>query len=202
MYPKFSTFYRTANEDIESLDVLEKRVTELEKKIIGQADIDEINPNKVKPILNALHEVDTVLISSISGREKINTLLKTVEILNNILDPSYLDTINNADAKVEAILESEKDIHDYVNNLSRLGEVHSTLNNETIEQLPNLSNRINSLVSNLLKNKEQCDKQTAEVIQLTNNYKDCIIQISSLLVELEALITYLEIESQPKTVQE
>ncbi|XP_065203803.1 nuclease SbcCD subunit C-like [Planococcus citri] len=186
-------------ENIQSLDLLEQRLTRLEQKMLGKGSINDVDITKVKPVTNVLHEVDTVLISSISGREKINTLLKKVDVLHQLLDPSYLDSFNNVDAKIEAVLESEKDIYNYVNQLDRLEAAYSILNDETIEQLPNLSDRINNLISNVLKNKEQCDKQTAELIEISNSYKNCVIQISALLVQMDSFITQLEINSQPKT---
>lgn len=189
-------------EKVQPLDLLEQRLTRLEQKLVGKGSINEIDLNKVKSITNALHEVDTVLISSISGREKINALLKKVDVLHKLLDPSYLDSFNDVDAKTEAILESEKDINNYVNNLNRLETIDSILNDETIEQLPNVSDRISKLISNVLKNKEQCDKQTAEILEITNAYKNCVIQISSALVQMDAFITQLEVNAQPKTPSE
>lgn len=178
-------------DEYKALNSLEKRVHQLEKKIIGKVSIDEIKASKVKPVIDVVHEVDTVLLSTLSGREKITSLLKKVYILEKILNPSYLEVDSNSETKVEAILESERDLISISDSLTRFNELEPTLNSDG-KELTSVSSRVNNLISNLFSIKEECEKQTAAVQRLVVEYKEAMIFLNKLFVQLEHSITELE----------
>ncbi|KAK7601708.1 hypothetical protein V9T40_009149 [Parthenolecanium corni] len=185
-------------EDSKTLRILEDRVKKLESKIASKIPLDSVNISKVKPILNALHEVDTVLISTLSGHDKISALLKKVGILEEICDPSYLQTHFGLDSKLETILASEADLLFLNQGLQRLEQLDSALNKDDIEKLISNLDRLNKLNSSVLQSKEECDKQTAEVKRLVSDYKQSLINLTELFAEVETLIIKLENESPKK----
>lgn len=179
-------------EETKTLRILEDRIKKLESKIVAKIPLDSVNISKVKPVLNALHEVDTVLISTLSGHDKISALLKKVGILEEICDPSYLETHFGLDSKLETILASETDLLSLNQGLQRLEQLESALNKDDMEKLISLSDRLSKLNSSVLESKEECDKQTAEVKRLVNDYKQSLLDITELFAEVETIIMKLE----------
>lgn len=185
-------------EETNTVRILEDRIKKLESKIVAKIPLDSVNTSKVKPVLNALHEVDTVLISTLSGHEKIGALLKRVEILEEICDPSYLQTHFGLDSKLETILASEADLLRLNQGLQRLEQLDSALNKDNIEKLASVSDRLSKLSSNVLQNKEECEKQTADVKGLVNDYKQFLVDLTELFAEVETVIIKFENESIKK----
>lgn len=184
-------------EEYKALDSLEDRVEKLMSIVSGKTPIDEINVSKTKPIIDALHEVDTVLISTLSGREKITSLLKKTDILEKVLNPSYLEITSNLDSKVEAILESESNIKCVSQSLTRFDELEPALNSD-VKELSSVSDRLINLMSNLANIKRECNNQTVAIQRLIVEYNEAMMFLTKLFVQLESSITELENDSKSK----
>lgn len=183
--------------DLNALKTLEKRVETLESKVIAKTPLDEINLDKVKPVIDSLREVDTVLLSTLSGRERMTTLLKKVNELEKILDPTYLETKCNADMKVEDVLESEADLKNLNDNIANLEKLEPSLNSE-MKNLSISSDQLTKIMSELSKIRKECNEQSTEFQRIVKEYQESMMYISKLFIELETCITQLEIESQPE----
>lgn len=175
-----------------ALDLLESRVEQLEMIFAAKEPLEHVDISKVKPVVEALHEVDTVLLSTLSGREQTASLVNRVTFLENLVDPAFLETSLNIDLKMQAILESETDLISFCQGIQRLQDLESLLNSNSTSELIAHKDSLLYITDKFLSLKEECDQHSSAVKQLFIDYKRITLEVSDMLLELDNLINCIE----------
>ncbi|XP_046990034.1 dynactin subunit 3-like [Schistocerca americana] len=183
----------------EMLDVVEARITLLEKQILGKRDV----PENYTPVSEAISRTSSHLQSAISGREKITAVMKRLSELEKYLNPSN-DMLGAADidAMYQTILLSEPLLRNNVVLLNQIKELEPVLNSEHTKNVPALSKRLEQLALTNLELKDKADDLCGNFRDYIQEYNSVITEISRALVKFDACLTRLEIEAQPKVIDD
>lgn len=181
------------------IDCLEKRIISLEQNIYGQnMDFSDIK----SPIIDSLIQSNMITSSALSGRDKLGSIVKRLDLLEKVLDPLYEDCIIDSVAKIEYILSMEDELQKVVQSLNRVSELVPILENDQLKNIPNLTKQISHLTMLTLETKKSQDSVSENINELISKYTDILNGLTTLFATLETAVTEFEIQAQPKKVVE
>ena len=182
-----------------ALEVLEDRIVELENKIYGSTKRPFIDdPVSENTVIDNLMTVNTRISSALSGREKTSGLVKRMQELNEMLDPSY-DAIDlHTQAKLELILAMESEIKEHLKNLQQINELNPCLQLDKIKDVPDLTPKLSRLTLSYLKTHEESEELTRNISSAASEYNNIITNIARTLIGLDAAVKAAEDAATPK----
>lgn len=182
-----------------TIELLEDRITELEKQIYGLVKTIDANENPLEnPILDSILHVNTLISSALSGREKANAIVKRLPELNNYLDPIVESSEIPTEAKLEFISATASDIQQNYEMLKQLQELMPILETDHLKNVPELSNKLNDLNLSYLKLYEDTQGLNNRINEVFSKYNEVITSISKSLITIDNIITAAEIAAIPK----
>ncbi|XP_067014310.1 dynactin subunit 3 [Anabrus simplex] len=186
--------------DALDLDLLEKRIEDLESKILGNLESTE----NLTPVADSLSNTNTLLLTATSGREKVNNVLnKRLHELEKYLSSVYDDySPASIAAMYEIILLEEPFLRSNIAMLNQIKELRPVLDSEHIRNVPDLKKRLEDLTVIYLDKKEAADSQGTEFMESVAQYNKTIIKLTKAFVVLDEIVTRLEIQAQPKKIEE
>lgn len=182
-----------------TVDLLEGRITELEKLFYGlghATDIENIKPEN--SVIDSLLHVNTLISSALSGREKANAVMKRLPELNNYLDPVVETMEIPIDAKLQVLLTMESEIRENSEQLKKMQSLMPVLETECIKDVPEMSKKLTDLSLTCLKLYEESEKLNAHVNEVLSKYNAVVYSISKSLITLDAAVGAAEIAAMPK----
>ena len=94
-----------------SVKLLEGRIANLEKQVYGLGNMMSIDdPAPSNAIVDRLTDVNLLISSALSGREKPNAIIKRLPELNSYLEPTSEDVDMPSSAKAQLLLTMELEI--------------------------------------------------------------------------------------------
>lgn len=186
----------------EAFDIIEDRLAALELKVFGKYDVEMDNLISNKPIIKTLSEANTVLMSKLSSRNKINELLKKVNMLSKLFDPMFPVMVNENVAKMEVVLQEESNIKNTITYLNNIHKLQYTLDKDLFVHIISLQHKINQYTVELLKNKDLILKQDEKIQSLLKSYNEALLCFSLVFVKLDKFITSQEIKNKTKKIGE
>ena len=184
---------------VDSIQILEERVTALEKQVYGTNKTfvaDEKLPET--SVIESLMSINVFISSALSGRDNANTLMNRLSELNSYLDPHFEDCDLQTDAKLEFILAMECEIKENLRLLTEMQKLMPLLETDRIRNVPELSKKLNSITLNYLKMNDESKILTDEIHDLFTKYNSIITSISESLIAMDASITNAEIAAVPQ----
>ncbi|XP_076238616.1 dynactin subunit 3 [Calliopsis andreniformis] len=182
-----------------TIELLEDRITDLEKRIYGLSESKEDkNMLLENPVVDSLLHVNTLISSAMSGREKTNAAIKRLPELNNYLDPIVESSEIPAEAKVQMLLMMAGEIKQNYEMLSQVQELTPALDTDRLQDVPELSNKLNDLSLSYLKIYEDNQELNGHINEVFSKYNDVITSISKSLIAIDAAVTAAEIAAMPK----
>lgn len=179
--------------------LLEDRIASLEKQIYGLGKTISIDdPASSNAIVDRLADVNSLINSAISGREKPNALIKRLPELNGYLEPTSEDVDMPASAKAQLLLTMEPELMENHKLLVKVQELVSVLESERIKNTPELNNTLNKISLSYLEAYEDSKELNAHVHDLLSKYNAVINSISESLIILDNAVTAAEIATKPK----
>jgi len=182
-----------------SVKLLEDRIANLEKQVYGlgkMISIDDSAPSNA--IVDQLTDINSLISSALSGREKLNALIKRLPELNNYLEPTSEDVDMPTSAKVQLLLTMEPEIMENHKLLAKVQELLPVLESERIKDAPESNNTFNKLSLSYLEAYEDSKELSAHVHDLLSKYNAVINSISESLIILDNAVTAAEIAAKPK----
>ncbi|NP_001177690.1 dynactin subunit 3 isoform X1 [Nasonia vitripennis] len=184
-------------------EILENRINELEKKIYGL----EKKPNTEGPmpensIIESVAHANTLISSALSGREKINTLVKRWPELESYTESDFEPTDLQTEVKLEYILAVEPEIRENAQRLIQLKELLPVLESDRFKNLPELSEKLHDLSLMYVDLGEKAEQVNSETRSMINRYNDIIMNVSKTLIALETEVSELERKAEPKKVMD
>lgn len=185
--------------EVDVINRLEERVKALELKVYGDGEI-EISDEKT--IVDSLIQSQTFTSSVLSGRDKLSSLVKRLNHLEAVLDPTYEDTVIDTVAKTEFVLAMESELEEITRALMHMSELTSVFDSEYIKNTPNLMSQMEKLILTMLENKEKHDFVTRKANELVTKYTEIKNGLTAVFALLEKTVTQLEIDALPKKVED
>lgn len=181
------------------LKLLEDRIVSLEKQVYGLGKtMNTDDPAPSNAIVDRLTEVNSLISSAMSGREKPNTLIKRLPELNGYLEPTSEDVDMPASAKAQLLLTMEPEIMENHKLLTKVQELAPVLESERIKNTPELNNKFNKISLSYLEAYEDFKELNTHVHDLLSKYNTVINSISESLIILDNAVTAAEITAKPK----
>lgn len=182
-----------------SIKLLEDRIANLEKQVYGlegTVTIDDPMPSKV--IIDRLLDVNTLITSALSGREKPNAIIKRLPELNSYMDPVSEEVDVPISVKTQLLLTTEPEIIENHKLLTKVQELMPVLEPDRIKDVPELSNTLNKLSLSYLKAYEGFEDISAHIHDVLTKYNEIISSISESLTALDATVRAAELAAMPK----
>ncbi|XP_063991778.1 uncharacterized protein LOC135170158 [Diachasmimorpha longicaudata] len=181
-----------------SIDVLEDRVAELEKKVYGTVNNPSIDdPLPENSVIDNLLSASTKISTALSNREKANGFVKRLPELNELLNMSFEEDLQ-ADIKWEIIAAMEPEFERNLELIERVQELLPGLEVDGIKNIPELTPKLEHLTLEYLKAHEETSAVNHTLQEVFSKYNAIIDTISKTLVGLESAITAAETAAKPK----
>lgn len=181
------------------IKLLEDRIAGLEKQVYGLSKVMSTDdPAPSNAIIDRLTDVNSLISSAISGRERPNVLIKRLPELNGYLEPTSEDVDMPATAKAQLLLTMEPEIMENHKLLIKMQELAPVLESERIKNTPELNNKFNKLSLSYLDAYDDFKELDAHVHDLLSKYNAVINSISESLIILDNAVTAAEIAAKPK----
>ncbi|XP_014275302.1 dynactin subunit 3 [Halyomorpha halys] len=161
-------------DSVDPLDSLESQIEELERRIIGDCDISE----KDTPIVDSLIQSNNAIHSAISSHNTIKALFDRLDQLGKFLDPSFEDSLIDTACKKKVVLESEKELRQFLLQSKKLSELNSILSGEPFKKVPNLVEQLRKVSEETIRTQSDYDKLKIKVKDLSENYITAVKALS------------------------
>ncbi|KAK2146929.1 hypothetical protein LSH36_578g00045 [Paralvinella palmiformis] len=163
----------------DNLDLLEKQIETLEKRIFGDADKDSSYPKIVDTLAGLKHQ----FVNAVANTKKAGPVLNRMGELNDYLDPDFAEPLmTTREAKIESILAEEDHIHQTAKYLENIKDLADVLGSEHIKVVPELEGKLQEL------SKIHLEQQ--------------ITMLSKQLVQWDEIVTRLELQSQSSEAED
>ncbi|XP_076683320.1 dynactin subunit 3 [Andrena cerasifolii] len=182
-----------------TIELLEDRIADLEKQIYGltkakDADIAQLE----NPVVDSLLHVNTLISSAMSGREKAAAAIKRLPELNSYLDPVCESSDIPTEAKVQLLLVMTPEIKQNYEMLRQVQELAPALETDRLQDVPELTNKLNNLNLSYLKIYEESQDLNGRMNEIFSKYNEVITGISKSLITIDAAVTAAEVAALPK----
>ncbi|KAK0052042.1 dynactin subunit 3-like isoform X1 [Biomphalaria pfeifferi] len=186
----------------ESLQVLEKRIADLELLVFGNSEKDADYPkNKANKIqcLESLLEIQNKITTSLSGKKKAAALYEKLPELKKYLDHSYVEELLlTEDARLESLLAEYDFLEKQCGLWQKLSENEININSEHIQAVPKLVDKLQTLSLAQISQQDDISNLTEETRRLLNTYNTIITLFSKQFVMWDETLTQLELQAQQK----
>lgn len=183
--------------DTEALDIIESKIRELELKVYGEKPEPTENFN---PVIDSLLQANTLMVATLSGREKFTSIFKRLHELNEYLELNPLnDDPRGLVTKLNIILSLEKEYKDSVQLMEKVNELKPVLDDDKIKNTQLLKNDLNDLIAKHLSKKERLEEINNEVGEVLSKFNEVCLEISKSFFLLNEAISKLENENLPKS---
>lgn len=182
-----------------SVKLLEDRIANLEKQVYGlNKTINVDDPVPSNAIIDRVLDVNSLISSALSGRDKPNALIKRLPELNSYLQPVCEDVDVPTSAKAQLLLTLEPEIMENHNLLTKVQELTPVLESERIKNVSELNSTFNKLSLSYLKAYENSAEMSSHIRDLLSKYDAVINSISESLITLDTVVTAAEEAAKPK----
>ncbi|KAK2162991.1 hypothetical protein NP493_1492g00005 [Ridgeia piscesae] len=177
------------------LDLVEKRLENIEKRVFGLADKDNVYPK----VIDTLAGVNQKLNAAVKGRPKIENVMRKVDVLNKLVDSEYEDEITQSvDTKMELILTEEGRLRQEATELELVKELSHLLSSEHVRAVPSMENQLQSLCKLHITQQDKTAELSDGLEGVFSHYNSAIALLSKQFVLWDKLVTELEMAAQPK----
>lgn len=121
--------------------------------------------------------------------------MKRLDELEKYLDPSFeLIDSGNLNAKLAVVLSTEPELHEYAGSLQKIHDLTPVLNSNNLQEIPNLSSKLQELIIFSLQNQNEVEKVSEGTVQLIHQYNSIMQSMSRSFDQLNELVCHLENE--------
>ncbi|XP_070185192.1 dynactin subunit 3-like [Littorina saxatilis] len=135
--------------DTSPLDVLEKRITDLESLVFGNADKDALYPKGKPPKVQCIESMlvlQNKIMAAVAGKKKLTSVYQNLPALRRYMDPAYTDEMGlSEEAKAEVIFAEEDYLRRVASQLQTVKEHDESLSSEHVKSVPTLSGKLQEL---------------------------------------------------------
>ncbi|RZF36600.1 hypothetical protein LSTR_LSTR007303 [Laodelphax striatellus] len=178
------------------ISLLEARVDALERKLFGHESLDNFDTSD--SVVDLLLKSQTLISTAVSSREKINAFVKRIDFLEQILDPTYEDSLVDRNARVEVVLMMENEFRETAERLKMLQDMIDVLESEKIRSVP--QNRLDKLQTSVADLAEKTQETNNKIKELAVCYAQIMNSFTKAFCQMDNALKQLEIEANPRKV--
>ncbi|KAJ7339435.1 hypothetical protein OS493_005833 [Desmophyllum pertusum] len=180
-----------AKEKGAAVDVLEKRVSDLERRIITSEE-DVLNL-KGSSCLGTLNNVQKSINKIGSKYARIAAVWKKVKELEIFLSPEFLENASlTDDAKADIIVAGESQLKACADQLRQIEDLKKVVTTEPLKDLPTWSAKLQPLVEVHIQQKEEFNAADERLQNLLTAYNNIINLLSKEFVQWDNTLTQIE----------
>jgi len=183
------------------LDLLERRLEQLETLILGIDGKDAFRSREINAIDTASACSDT-LKSATKGHARIKDTYANLSQLKSALDPVVADKRIEAEdlqLGLNLVLSDEERIRDISAKLEQVQTLNAVaMDSEPIHSVPKMSERLNKLVELTIDQQGDAQLATKETEELLLRYNDIVNSLTRQFVSWDVIVTKLEMAAQTK----
>jgi len=183
------------------LDLLERRLEQLETLILGIDGKDAFRSREINAIDTASACSDT-LKSATKGHARIKDTYANLSQLKSALDPVVADKrIETEDLQLglNLVLSDEERIRDISAKLEQVQTLNAVaMDSEPIHSVPKMTERLNKLVELTINQQGDAQLATKETEELLLRYNDIVNSLTRQFVSWDVIVTKLEMAAQTK----
>ncbi|XP_057368684.1 uncharacterized protein LOC130689760 [Daphnia carinata] len=175
------------------LDLVEKRITRLEKFVLGQG----ASEHGEEKLIDTLLGVSEKLASVVSKNEKVSSALKRADEVKKYADPLFAecDGFVSDNVKLQLLHSKEGDIKDALGHLQKLNAIKSVLDSQAIKDVPHLEDKINKISLHQETQEKKVLSLSDDTCALIKYYSNFVNDVSQKLAEIEKLVHIIEVQS-------
>ncbi|XP_022192503.2 uncharacterized protein LOC120348908 [Nilaparvata lugens] len=185
-------------ENCDPISLLESRVDALEKKVFGNESVDNFDTSN--SVVDLLLKNQTLISTAVSSREKINTFVKRIDFLEQILDPTYEDSLVDRNAKVEVVLMMVNEFQETIERLKMLQDMIDVLESEKIRSVPQVRSRLDRLQTLVVDLAEKTQETNEKIKELAVCYAQIMNSFTKAFCQIDSALKQMEIEANPRKV--
>ncbi|XP_020629232.1 dynactin subunit 3-like [Orbicella faveolata] len=180
-----------AKEKGAAVDVLEKRISELERRVLSSEE-DVLNL-KGSSCLGTLSNVQKNLNKIGSKYGRIAAVWKKVKELEIFLSPEFLENASlTDDAKADIIIAGESQLMACADQLRQVEDLKKVVTTEPLKDLPTWSAKLQPLVELHIQQKEEFTGVDERLHNLLTAYNNIINLLSKQFVQWDNTLTQIE----------
>lgn len=179
---KFSAPTLVAVLQMDAVDLLEQRVAALERLILPETAA-AVEPQNV---VDSLLQVKSMIATALSCRDIVTTFLKSLNVLNEYLDPSYLEKDMDMDIKRQYILETHLRFKEYAEAMEEFDKLKDIPATKNLDKSLELVSKLDTVtVDNV--------NMHLESVDVTSKVLDSFVQINNITKSLKVLFAQLHV---------
>nr|CAD7597851.1 unnamed protein product [Timema genevievae] len=185
-------------QESEVLSMLEARMSKLETCIVGSPpNLDSQTSGNT--VCDSLLHTNTLVATALSGREKVNAVLKRLDELERYVDPMFEENCSvDTSAKIETILSAEPQIERNLELAQQFSTLVPLLDSKQVRDVTESSGRLEKLTLVLLDSKTRADGTSERVMGLIEQYNAIIQNLTLTFEHWDNVLTRAELSRQSK----
>ncbi|KAK9888505.1 hypothetical protein WA026_000756 [Henosepilachna vigintioctopunctata] len=177
-----------------TIAILESRINVLESHILGNCTKIE----DVTTVTDSLLQAQTMISSALRCRDSITSVLDSMFIINEYLDPMYSEEMIDVECKMSFLMEAYESLKYSYGALGKAFQgFEKMLDSENINKLIENGNVIESASAKNLEIYEMSRDITLNVFQLLRTYNDLMKTIKMLFRQMNLILSNMEMDEQP-----
>lgn len=178
------------------IDLLEKRVADLELKLLPKDRTREIDKSQV--ITDLLLQTHSMISTALSCRDVISTVLDKLTTINDYLDPNFAERISEVEEKRQYIITVYPQLKNYADLIKDFKNLWQYIDSKNIHNITELTDKLQKLAIENINVYEESKIITTQILESLVKYNDILLSIRLLFAQLEANISAAEQSVKPK----
>lgn len=178
-------------------NLLDFRVQALERRIVGDANVKQLNLST--NLIDQLLQIESKLKVITTGKERFKNCNQKLSEYEKLLNPDYFDTVAASDAvKFEELVNREDEIRREAAQLERIKLLEKNIDSPQLRNFNTLNPKLNQIQEIALKQCSRMEKLNQETARLLQEYNQWLSSVKKQLVVWDEKITELEKQKKEK----
>ena len=167
---------------------LEKRVTALEQRLIGEERVREGQPS----LIHLIKTIDGKL-KALTRSEVVTAILNQKNEIDKFMQPGYVNSLKLTDgAKEELLICYSEQLRKIQDQVEDFGQLKDSINNLEFKGLDTKEKKVSSLAASHVKQEEEVETVTRQIQGFLDLYTKLLSQLSQECVKWDETLTTLE----------
>ena len=176
-------------ETLAHVAVLQRRVEELEKRIVGDEEVRK-GQNSLVSILNSVEKRMRTLSSK---HQAVPRVWESIPELEKILSPEYVKALTmTEEGKEELLLCSVEQFEEVQDQVEELQSLKDCVNSSAFRGLEQYEKKLSAVAAGHVKQEAEVETLTKDVGSFVHLYTSLFLQMSAKCVEWEETVSQLE----------
>ncbi|XP_031549145.1 dynactin subunit 3-like isoform X2 [Actinia tenebrosa] len=189
-----------ADEKGEVLTILERRIDELESKVLSNEE--DLKKFQNESCLDTLVRVQNELQRLPTKYYRISETWKKIKELENYLSTEFLERVAlSDDVKADIIMAGENQLQSCCEKLHEIEDLKKIVSTEPLKDLPTLSSKMQPLIEVQINHQEETEHTSSQLNKLLSHYNNIVSMLSKQFIEWDNILTRMEVDLDTKPLE-